>query len=411
MTGQRLSQALSSLASVGARRTTIDVVGSRNLQLDVLRGLAILLVFGRHLALPVPDGPIGSLATLWFRIGWLGVDLFFVLSGFLIGGLLIAEIKARESINVTRFLVRRGFKIYPAYFAFIAYLMLWPAMKALLRGGDAWRVISESWHLYWPNLLFLQNYIGTNPAGHTWSLAVEEHFYLLLPFGLLALAATRCFRLLGPICFVAVPLAVLLLRALSVATDDAYSQRMAATHLRIDAMLFGVGVRALAEYSSAVFARLRPWRGPLFAVWLVLWAPNLFVEPDTAFVRTVGLTCGFVGSGALLIAATHTHAADFGRMVGLVRPLAGLAAWIGVYSYGAYLWHTTAMGIVEREAGKRLIDLAGGISTPVWMLSAAIVVVGALLAGVVMTKLVEWPALRARERYFPSVVKRKPPVA
>ena len=86
---------------------------NRNLQLDVLRGMAILLVMGRHLEMPRPDGGIGVLAEAWLTIGWLGVDLFFVLSGFLIGGLLLMELDKHGTIAVLRFLIRRGLKIYP----------------------------------------------------------------------------------------------------------------------------------------------------------------------------------------------------------------------------------------------------------------------------------------------------------
>src|SRR5688572_11329479 len=98
----------------------------RNLQLDVLRGVAILLVFGRHLEIPRPEGMMGTFAEVWYRLGWIGVDLFFVLSGFLIGGLLVTELQKHGRIDVTRFLVRRGLKIYPAYLVFIGFLMLMP---------------------------------------------------------------------------------------------------------------------------------------------------------------------------------------------------------------------------------------------------------------------------------------------
>jgi peptidoglycan/LPS O-acetylase OafA/YrhL len=90
--------------------------------LDVLRALAVLLVLGRH--------PPGGLATvmdspslrLWWNAGWVGVDLFFVLSGFLIGGLLFAEAKKTGRIRLGRFWVRRAFKILPPYAAFLAAL-------------------------------------------------------------------------------------------------------------------------------------------------------------------------------------------------------------------------------------------------------------------------------------------------
>jgi peptidoglycan/LPS O-acetylase OafA/YrhL len=374
----------------------------RSLQLDVLRGVAILLVFGRHLELPRPDGFLGGFAWIWFRIGWLGVDLFFVLSGFLIGGLLIAELNKRGGIDITRFLVRRGLKIYPAYFVFIAYLMLIPTGKVLARGGDWSHTLAAQWLLYWPNLLFLQNYVGTNPAGHTWTLAVEEHFYLMLPFALVALVAMDRIRLLTPLCLLAVPALLLGLRGLSVWTGDPFAEKMAATHLRLDALLFGVGIRSVAEYLPERFEAARQWRHWLIPAGLALWSLNLFIEPSAYFVRTFGLMGNYLGSAAFLLATYHTRASDFGRWTRYVSPVAALVAWIGVYSYAIYLWHVTTMGILEREIGSRVFVWLGEVSSAAWLISAAVACIGAVLAGVAASKVVEWPVLRFRDRLFPS---------
>lgn len=376
--------------------------GKRNLQLDVLRGIAILLVFGRHLELSRPEGVVGIFAGTWYRIGWLGVDLFFVLSGFLIGGLLVTELQKHGRIDVTRFLVRRGLKIYPAYFVFIAYLVLMPSAKAFLRGGSAWTTFTEEGLRYWPNLLFLQNYVGTNPAGHTWTLAVEEHFYLMLPFVLVALVAMGRVRVLIPMCLLAVPTLLLGLRCAAVWTNDPFAVKMSATHLRLDALLFGVGIRGVAQYLPERFTAVRQWRMWLIPAGLGLWSLNLFIEPSTGFIRTIGLTGTYLGSAAFLVAAYHTHAVDFGRWGRFVSPIASLVGWVGVYSYGIYLWHVTAMGILEREIGGRMLAWAGGASSVVWLVSAAAVSVGAILSGVIASKVVEWPVLRLRDRFFPS---------
>ena len=82
---------------------------------DVLRGIAVILVLGRQMAAPAPDvsGLLKHGANLWIQVGWTGVDLFFVLSGFLVSGLLFTEYQRHGSVDVVRFLVRRGFKIYP----------------------------------------------------------------------------------------------------------------------------------------------------------------------------------------------------------------------------------------------------------------------------------------------------------
>jgi peptidoglycan/LPS O-acetylase OafA/YrhL len=378
--------------------------GTRNLQLDVLRGLAILLVFGRHLELPRPDGVVGAFAQAWFRIGWLGVDLFFVLSGFLIGGLLLAELQRHGRLDVTRFLVRRGLKIYPAYFVFIAYLILVPAVKVFAQGGTWSATLVEQWLKYWPNLLFLQNYVGGNPAGHTWTLAVEEHFYLMLPFALVALVATGRIRLLVPLCLLGVPALLLGLRLLSLWTGDPFAEKMSATHLRLDALLFGVGIRGVAQYFPERFAAARQWRVWLVPAGLALWSIHLWIEPNTLFVRSVGLLGNYLGSAAFLLAAFHTHAADFGRPARHVSRVAAVLGWIGVYSYTIYLWHVTAMGILEREIGARVLAWAGGASSISWLVGAAAACIGAVLVGVAASKLVEWPVLRLRDRWFPSRV-------
>ena len=136
-----------------------DKMSTRNASLDVLRGLAIVLVLGVHYK---------HVYNVWTKLGGVGVDLFFVLSGFLISGLLFAEFKKTGSIDFKRFFIRRGFKIYPAYYAVILFY----APFAFHRLG-------------WSDFLFLQSY-RAGILGQAWSLSVEEHFYILLPFLLIA---------------------------------------------------------------------------------------------------------------------------------------------------------------------------------------------------------------------------------
>jgi peptidoglycan/LPS O-acetylase OafA/YrhL len=375
--------------------------GKRNLQLDFLRGIAILLVFGRHLDIARPGGVVGGFAEVWFKIGWLGVDLFFVLSGFLIGGLLLSEFAVHGKIDVARFYIRRGLKIYPPYLVFLAYLILVPFAKTLAKGGDAFSVLAIEWGRYWPNVVFLQNYIGSNPAGHTWTLAVEEHFYLLLPILMLYLAKAGRMRLILPICGL-VGVLCLGLRGLSVATNDPFSVRMAASHLRLDALLFGVGLRAIAQFYPARFAAWRSWRIPLVIAGILLWVPNLFIAPGSVVVRTIGLTGTYLGSAAFLIAVYQTDAADFGFLRRPAGVVARVVAWIGFYSYAIYLWHVTAMGILERIVASRLELWLGGPGGLWWLASAFLISTGAILAGVVAAKIVEYPVLRIRDRYFPT---------
>src|ERR1700730_9432597 len=94
----------------------------RVMQLDFVRGIAILLVMEFHfLTVPIQNPLARAFEFFFKRIGWMGVDLFFVLSGFLVGGLLIQELLKARSIRIRRFLFRRMFKIWPAYYFYILF--------------------------------------------------------------------------------------------------------------------------------------------------------------------------------------------------------------------------------------------------------------------------------------------------
>lgn len=152
-------------------RAKAVLLQNRAIQLDFIRGIAILLVIGHH-AITLPSTNVWACSFVYFEkhVGWMGVDIFFVLSGFLVGGLLMQELTKTGSLRVGRFLIRRTMKIWPAYYLFIFYQI------ALHRHPRS--------TFLWQNLLNVQNYAGTS-LRHTWSLAVEEHFYLILPFLLL----------------------------------------------------------------------------------------------------------------------------------------------------------------------------------------------------------------------------------
>src|SRR5580693_9808273 len=121
----------------------------RNPALDILRCVAILLVLGWHLPAEDPSPLVSDLVWPWRGFGWAGVDLFFVLSGFLVGGLLMAEQLKSGKINLGRFYERRAFKIWPAY-----YVMIGIFLVNRIRRHDSIKPLIG-------NLLNIQNYTGT----------------------------------------------------------------------------------------------------------------------------------------------------------------------------------------------------------------------------------------------------------
>src|SRR5881296_2398181 len=143
--------------------------------LDLLRALAIIVVVIYHAAL------FGfKLPGRVDRFGWIGVDLFFVLSGYLIGGQLLAPLARGRPMDLRRFFARRALRIMPAYFVILAIYFLLPS----------WREYPEITQPLWKFLLSVQNIAlhGGTALSHAWSLAVEDQFYLALPFILLLLS-------------------------------------------------------------------------------------------------------------------------------------------------------------------------------------------------------------------------------
>ncbi|MEI9919823.1 MAG: acyltransferase [Bacteroidota bacterium] len=193
-------------------------------KIDFLRGVAIILVIFRH-------HPFIADKTL--AAGWMGVDLFFVLSGFLVSGLLFNEYKRRDSINIGRFFVRRGFKIYPLFYVTMACVIILDYLN-LNHWPLATEILSE--------IFFLQSYVP-HLIPVTWSLAVEEHFYILLMFAMAWLVSVRQVRnqklVYGGWAFVAI--ACLVMRIIT-RVGVPYEEQVHAfpTHLRIDSLLAGV---------------------------------------------------------------------------------------------------------------------------------------------------------------------------
>src|SRR4051812_31178165 len=178
---RRPSLALRRMASALAaperpRTTDASRAGSRRLDLVVVRGCAILLALGWHFSKhPSGNRFLDLLQWPGRAFGWAGVDLFFVLSGFLVGQLVLREHQRTGRFDGWRFTVRRALKLWPVLFVFLA-------VQALF--GD------QPLHSYlWQTALHVQNYAGTSIV-HLWSLAVEEHFYFVLAV-LFPLAARR----------------------------------------------------------------------------------------------------------------------------------------------------------------------------------------------------------------------------
>ncbi|HET9274835.1 MAG TPA: acyltransferase [Gemmatimonadales bacterium] len=360
---------------------------ARLIPLDALRAVAVLLVMGRHLHVPASlpqDSVLRAVGEAWVRGGWIGVDLFFVLSGFLVSGLLFREHQQHGRFLVGRFLLRRGLKIYPAFYFFLAVTVALQVSWG--RPPDTWRVLSE--------VFFVQNYFG-GVWSHTWSLAVEEHFYLTIPLLLVLLdrrtsPAQRPFRALP---WITAALAIGLLAARTVnglTRPYHHGTHLFPTHLRIDGLMLGVLLSWAYHYHAEALRTLLHRRRALLAAAGVLLLTPAFLWPvETTFaLPTIGLTAFAVGSACLMGAGLAAPASWQERL----RPLAR----VGAYSYSIYLWHwpmlAWAVPAIERAVGAPLPFLARVI----------LYVTLSIIFGVGIARLVEFRVLRLRDRWFPS---------
>lgn len=355
---------------------------SRVVQLDWVRGLAILLVIDFH-AIRLDTNNLFARADAFVgnRIGWMGVDLFFVLSGFLVGGLLIQEITRTGQIQAGRFLVRRMLKIWPPYYFYILF-------QIILHRHPLQSFV-------WQNLLNIQNYAGTS-LSHTWSLAVEEHFYLLLPFLLLWVYRSKFLRTHLEASLVAICAAVLFIRIVSFPIAGAERLQWE-THTRLDSLLFGVLLSRILYSSSERFDWLLRQRTILAALSISVFAIALFAPIyGSAYLSTVGYTVNYLGFGALMLLIYGYR----GSLL-LTRSYRAVA-WIGRYSYGIYLWHLSVREPLAHLAARLPASVA-------WFALLVAEYAAAIALGVLLTKLVEFPALRLRDRLFPRGVAQLAP--
>ncbi|HEV7509047.1 MAG TPA: acyltransferase [Thermoanaerobaculia bacterium] len=327
-------------------------------ELDGIRGLAILLVIAWHYVaaplLGVPT-PLAQLAWRSLRLAWSGVDLFFVLSGFLIGGILLDRRAAPRYFRA--FYARRFCRILPLYFLFLGSFFLLLATAPVFTASPAVGPLFSNPLPAWSYVTFTQNWVmvrehnfGPMGLGITWSLAIEEQFYLVLPLMVRFIPARWL-----PASLAAVSLVALVWRVL--AGPSGYFAALVLTPCRADSLMLGV-LCAWALRQERWRRLIRGSRRALYGI-LVVFLPVL---AGLCLFRHYG----FEGSpylfsilavlygSALLLAVTEGH----GPVTWLFR-----RRWLralGGRAYCVYLIHQTINGL----AHALILGHPPGFSTP-----------------------------------------------
>jgi peptidoglycan/LPS O-acetylase OafA/YrhL len=362
---------------------------SRSHALDTLRALAILLVLLCHIAmgLPIFLVPLAS-------IGWMGVDLFFVLSGYLIGIQLLRPATLGKKISLTNFYARRAWRILPAYLVVLALYIYLPGWSEQSGLASSWRFLTFTWNLH-------SNYAQTSAFSHAWSLCVEEHFYLLLPLLTIALlrrpSVRKTVTVAASVFVMGFVLRMIALRHMTAIPDHTYAARgfyyehiYFPTWTRLDGLLAGVLLAAIQLFRPAWWQALTRRSNTLFAVFVggILVTAVLFFGPmdSSSGLAAIALTFGFplisFAIACLLISAMSPQSRLQRRIPG-ARPLATLA-------FSFYLTHPAVFHLVQVEFPV-LCERHHILALPVYAIAA-------LTAASMLYFTVERPCLQLRDR-------------
>lgn len=326
-------------------------------------------------------------------MGWVGVDLFFVLSGFLVAGLLFKEFQENGNVNATRFLTRRSYKILPLFYLFMVMTFV---LRLLLNEGFALKeTLGE--------LLFLRNYTGGYWV-HTWSLSVEQHFYFLLVAGVTVLIKkqllgnrqliTRGFLLMFILFLAARILNIVMERHFGVHAFFGGWARYAQTHYRLDSLLAGTLIAYYFYLHRPTFdqytLKLRKYLLPIFALMVI---PAFIFDPLHWIMATIGYSMLYVGFGSLLIYFISNSNIQQQLQNRLGKLLFNSVAYCGMCSYPIYLWQ-----IMVREYLVNRMSKWVPLNSPAAFL---IYIALSLVVGIILFKYVETYFTRIRANWQP----------
>jgi peptidoglycan/LPS O-acetylase OafA/YrhL len=369
----------------------LDTSSAREPGLDLVRALAILWVMLWHMHFALRPG-------IWSgpgRYGWMGVDLFFVLSGYLIGSQLLRPYIRGSRPSIGGFYMRRAFRVLPAYLTVLLFYFAIPAFREAPGLSRAWQFLTFTEN-------FRIDYLNDQAFSHVWSLCVEEHFYLVLPLLILLLMRRPSYSktiavILGILCFgIAIRAYVYLHHVAIFARDDdafalAYVEKIYyPTHTRLDGLLVGVTLATIKTFRPAWWLRAMSHGYLLLISGLALCACAMWLFADRLSFRAsvVGFPLLSMGLG-LLVSSSIAPSSPLSKIRGF-----GL---IAALAYSTYLTHKEIIHMVRLHL-PQLVESRGWLALVAYFTFS-------FLAAFVLYMAIERPFLRLRERISSRTAK------
>jgi peptidoglycan/LPS O-acetylase OafA/YrhL len=356
--------------------------------LDTLRALAITLVFFFHYRIPIFEQP--EWVSDYAKFGWTGVDLFFVLSGFLISSQLFHSIKRAENISYKQFFIKRVFRIIPLYLVVVFIYFCFPFFHE-----------REALPPLWTFLTFTQNFgldLRLNGTfSHAWSLCVEEHFYFLLPLSILFFQSTKLLKkalvllpaifILG---FVLRHYAWVHLYFPSLGTESAgvfwYKYIYYPTYNRLDGLLVGVAIAAIYQFVPKIWNKILKLNNLWFITSIATLTLAYFIcEDEHSYNASIfGFPLIAIGYGVMVISALCPTSF-------LYRWNSRIMTFIASLSYAIYLSHKGLIHVTQSLFANDFIDRSSN-------LMLLLCIVGSVLGALLLNRIVERPFMQLRKK-------------
>ena len=361
--------------------------------LDTLRAIAIIIVLIYHYKVVVSSENIFGFMS---QLGWTGVDLFFVLSGYLIGNQVLSAIAKGQEFSLRLFYIRRFLRTLPNYYFVLALYFIFPVALS----GTATAPL-------WSFLTFTQNLDmrAGETFTHSWSLCIEEQFYLVFPVIALFIACTKRFITLGWVLIIGAMLFAIFLRGINwyehgeaaIPAQSFMEHIYYSSFTRFDELLPGVAIALLKNFHPAAYAALLRRGNLLLVAGLVSVGLLFYAFQNYAYIEGYGRTFHVVAFGYSLLAISFAI-----LVLAALSPNSVLyhiripgAASLALWSYAIYLIHKPLFQILKVPLTEYDVDINS------W-LGIAIIMAVSVFCGWALYFCVETPFMKLRTRFFPS---------